>query len=99
MWSYWGINFSSYLISLNNSNKINLTAYVSIEEIEIEGHKILHSFIPESSQVFKVIIPLATQNISDHDTMQATMQADEDTKKLLEFCAIPRRVEVKYRDL
>ncbi|MGI6383212.1 MAG: RNA-binding domain-containing protein [Tissierellaceae bacterium] len=42
-----------FVTSLNNSNKINPTAYVSIEEIEINGQKILHSFIPESSQVHR----------------------------------------------
>lgn len=42
-----------FVTSLNNSNKINPTAYISIEEVEIEGKLILYSFIPESSQVHK----------------------------------------------
>ena len=35
--------------------------------------------------IFKTIIPLTSQV-----TMQATMQADEEVKDLLEFCVIPR---------
>lgn len=42
-----------FVTSLNNSNKINPTAYISIEEVEIDGKLILYSFIPESSQVHK----------------------------------------------
>ncbi len=32
-----------FVTSLNNSNKINPPAYLAIEEIEIDGKKILHS--------------------------------------------------------
>ena len=35
--------------------------------------------------IFKTIIPLTSQV-----TMQATMQADEEVKSLLEYCEIPR---------
>jgi len=42
-----------FVTSLNNSNKINPTAYIPINEVEIEGKLILYSFIPESSQVHK----------------------------------------------
>ena len=58
--------------------------------------KIYSGLEPEfiEGDVFKVIIPFATQNISDQatiqGTIQATNQADEKIKDLLEFCKVPR---------
>lgn len=44
--------------------------------------------------VFKTVIPLISET-SDQATMQVTMQAgdqaDEEIKRILEFCRIPRR--------
>lgn len=42
-----------FVTSMNNSNKINPTYYLSIEEFNIEGKNILYIFIPESSQVHR----------------------------------------------
>ncbi len=42
-----------FATSVNNPNKINLTFYLAIEELEIEGKIILYIFIPESSQVHR----------------------------------------------
>ncbi len=42
-----------FATSVNNPNKINLTFYLAIEELEIEGKIILYIFIPESSHVHR----------------------------------------------
>lgn len=64
--------------------------------------KIYSGLDPEfiEGDIFKVIIPLATQNISDQATVQGTNQAtnqvDEKIKGLLEFCKVPRsRAEIQ----
>lgn len=68
-----------FVTSLNNSNKINPAAYVSIEEVEIDGHRILYSFIPESSQVHRCSGKIYDRNedgdfnISDNTTLISNM--------------------------
>lgn len=42
-----------FVTSLNNSNKISPTAYISITGVEIKGKNVLYAYIPESSQVHK----------------------------------------------
>lgn len=42
-----------FVTSMNNSQKISPTFYLSIEEINIEGKTILYIYVPESSQVHR----------------------------------------------
>jgi ATP-dependent DNA helicase RecG len=42
-----------FVTSMNNPQKISPTFYLSIEEIEVDGKKILYIFVPESSQVHR----------------------------------------------
>ena len=42
-----------FVTSMNNSQKISPTFYLSIEEVEIEGKVVLYIFVPESSQVHR----------------------------------------------
>jgi len=42
-----------FVTSMNNTQKISPTFYLSIEEIEIDGKKILYVYVPESSQVHR----------------------------------------------
>lgn len=51
--NYIGKIRNDFVTSLNNSNRINPTVYLSIEEIDIDGKLILYIFIPESSQVHR----------------------------------------------
>ena len=63
----------------NDSNMINPIAYLSIEEIEVEGKKILHSYVPESSQVHKCSGKIYDRNedgdfdISENTTLVSNM--------------------------
>jgi ATP-dependent DNA helicase RecG len=64
-----------FTTSLNNSNKINPTVYLPIQEFEIDGKKILYSYVPESSQVHKCSGKIYDRNedgdfnISDNTTL------------------------------
>lgn len=42
-----------FVTSMNNSQKISPTFYLSVEELEIDGKTILYIFVPESSQVHR----------------------------------------------
>lgn len=42
-----------FVTQMNNPNKINPTFYLSIDEVNIESKKVLHIYVPESSQVHR----------------------------------------------
>lgn len=42
-----------FITQMNNPNKINPTYYLSIEEIAVDNKKVLHIYVPESSQVHR----------------------------------------------
>jgi ATP-dependent DNA helicase RecG len=42
-----------FVTAINNPQKINPPAYLSIDEVEVGGKMILHIYVPESSQVHR----------------------------------------------
>ena len=68
-----------FVTSLNNSNKISPTAYISITGVEIKGKNVLYAYIPESSQVHKCSGKIYDRNedgdfnISENTTLLSNM--------------------------
>ena len=65
--------------ALNNPQKINPTAYLSIEEVSVEGAQLLRIYVPESSQVHRCNGRIYDRNedgdfdITDHTRLVAEM--------------------------
>jgi ATP-dependent DNA helicase RecG len=53
---------AAYVTSVNNSSQLNPKYYLNIHDIEVDGKIILHSYIPESSQVHSYLEKIYDRN-------------------------------------
>lgn len=71
----------NFITSMNNSNKISPTFFLSIEDVIIEGKHILYVYVPESSQVHRCNGKIydrsgdADLNITEHTNQVAALYA------------------------
>ncbi|MFA6654091.1 MAG: RNA-binding domain-containing protein, partial [Candidatus Delongbacteria bacterium] len=82
---YIGKIRNDFVTSLNNINKFSPTVYLTIDEIEIDGKKILYIYIPESSQVHRCSGKIYDRNedgdfnITDNTTLVANLYLRKQT--------------------
>jgi len=68
-----------FITTINNPQKINPTAYLSIDKLRIKGKMILHIYVPESSQVHRCNGRIYDRNgdsdldITDHTRLVAEL--------------------------
>jgi len=82
---YIGKIRNDFVTSLNNINKFSPTVYLTIDEVEIDGKKILYIYIPESSQVHRCSGKIYDRNedgdfnITDNTTLVANLYLRKQT--------------------
>jgi ATP-dependent DNA helicase RecG len=87
-----------FVTAINNPQKINPPAYLSIDEVEVEGKTILRIYVPESSQVHRCNGRIFDRNedgdldITDHTRMVSDLyhrkQATYSENKIYPFAGL-----------